>query len=126
VVALPKSGGSPLLTRLQNRTGQFPVIRLLSCLALVTRTVDCWIVRRLFVMAMSMQALQMTVVPIAPSGRGCDVGECKDVVFLPEGPSASKAASLLPREKEGPCFRGVRMCAPARRPGDPIAVIRTP
>ena len=68
----------------------------------------------------------MTVLPIAPSGRGFDVVECNNVVFLPEVQPASKAASLLPLEKEGPSFRGFRMFAHARRPVDPIAVIRTP
>src|SRR2546429_8770653 len=103
-----------MLTRLQNRTLQFPVIRLLSCLAFVTSTVDCLIVRSLFVMAMSMQEWQITVLPIAPPRRGFDVVEFNDVVPLPEVQSASKAASLLPPEKEGPSFRGFRMFAHAR------------
>jgi len=68
----------------------------------------------------------MTGLPIAPLGRGCDVVEFNDVVPLPEVQSASKAASLLPLEKESPSFRGFRVFAHARRPVDPIAVIRTP
>ena len=53
-------------------------------MALVTSTVDCLIVRSLFVMAMSVEELQITVSPIAPSGGGCDVVEFNDVVVLPE------------------------------------------
>jgi len=44
-------------------------------LAFVTSTIDFLIVRSLFVMAMSMQELQITVLPIASPGREFDVVE---------------------------------------------------
>lgn len=54
---LPKSAGSPPLTRLQNRACVFRFTRLLGYVALVTSTFDRFILDGLDIMTMSMKEL---------------------------------------------------------------------
>jgi len=56
---LPKSAGSPPLTRFQNRACAFPFTRLLSCVVRVKNTGDRLIFDGLDVMTMSMEELEV-------------------------------------------------------------------
>src|SRR5207244_12557830 len=71
--ALPKSAGSPPLTRFQNRACTFPFTRLLSCAVLVRRTCDRLIFGGLDVMTMSMKKLEVGGFAISPTRGGTDV-----------------------------------------------------
>src|SRR6266436_2913608 len=65
--ALPKSAGSPPLTRFQNRACTFPFTRLLSCAVLVRSTFDRLIFGGLDVMTMSMKKVEVGGFAISPT-----------------------------------------------------------
>jgi hypothetical protein len=124
--ALPKSAGSPPLTRFQNRACVFRLTRLLGSVTLVRRTFDRLILRGLDVMTMPMKELAVGGFALAPVRLGDEVGAFHQVLSMFAVQSTPCAASALPLEQDGPFARRVRMSAPSARPVDPIAVIRAP
>lgn len=95
---LPKSAGSPPLTRFQNRACTFPFTRLLSCAVLVRSTFDRLIFGGLDVMTVSMKKLQIGGCAISPTGSGDDVVAFHHVLPMFEVQSTPGAAAALPLE----------------------------
>src|SRR5262249_26382148 len=95
---LPKSAGSPPLTRFQNRACTFPFTRLLSCAVLVRSTCDRLIFGGLDVMTMSMKKLEVGGCAISPTRGGNDVVAFHHVLPMFEVQSTPGAAAALPLE----------------------------
>lgn len=121
---LPKSAGSPPLTRFQNRACTFPFTRLLSCAVLVRSTFDRLIFGGLDVMTVSMKKLQISGFALSPTRGGNDVVAFHHVLSMFEVQSTPGAAAALPLEQGRPGTWYFRMSPESGGPVDPIPIIR--
>src|SRR5688572_30548379 len=121
---LPKSAGSPPLTRFQNRACKVSFTRLLGCVALIRSTFDRLVLSSLDVMTMSMEELQVGGFTLPALRGGEDVVAFHQVLSMFKVQSTPGAASLLALEQYRPLARDFRMSAESGGPVDPITVIR--